>query len=87
MPDGQEIMVTYQRRERFTFKPKHLEVLESCFKDNPYPSYEQRETIANMCNQACSNNGEMCSVLFSELLPLQFYTNGLRCWNETYEKP
>lgn len=55
--DGQEVMVSYQRRERFTFREKHLEVLESCFKENPYPSYEQRETIANLCNVASSNNG------------------------------
>jgi hypothetical protein len=50
LPDGQELLANYQRRERFTFREKHLEVLESCFKENPYPSYDQREAIANLCN-------------------------------------
>lgn len=58
LPDGQELVANYQRRERFTFREKHLQVLESCFKENPYPSYDRREAIANLCNLSCSNNGE-----------------------------
>ncbi|CAC5407479.1 unnamed protein product [Mytilus coruscus] len=57
MPDGQEVTISYQRRERFTFREKHLEILEAFFKENPYPTYEQRETIADKCNMAISNNG------------------------------
>ncbi|XP_076085447.1 homeobox-containing protein 1-like isoform X2 [Mytilus galloprovincialis] len=57
MPDGQELTISYQRRERFTFRERHLEILEAFFKDNPYPSYEQREAIADTCNLAISNDG------------------------------
>jgi len=38
------------RRERFTFRKKHLEVLEMCFKTNQYPTYEERTDIAQRCN-------------------------------------
>ncbi|XP_063412420.1 homeobox-containing protein 1-like [Mytilus trossulus] len=57
MPDGQELTISYQRRERFTFRERHLEILEAFFKDNPYPTYEQREAIADTCNLAISNIG------------------------------
>lgn len=57
LPDGQEMLIPPQRRERFTFREKHLEILERCFKENAYPSQEQRESIASMCNLAVSNNG------------------------------
>ncbi|XP_071146524.1 homeobox-containing protein 1-like [Mytilus edulis] len=57
MPDGQELTISYQRRERFTFRERHLEILEAFFKDNPYPTYEQREAIADTCNLAISNDG------------------------------
>ncbi|XP_033738222.1 homeobox-containing protein 1-like [Pecten maximus] len=57
LPDGQEIFIPHQRRERFTFREKHLEVLETCFNENAYPSHEQREAISHMCNMAVSNMG------------------------------
>lgn len=56
-PDGQELLIPPQRKERFSFREKHLEILEGFFRENAYPSQEQRETIANMCNMAHSNNG------------------------------
>lgn len=58
MPDGQEIMLPFaQRRERFTFREKHLKILETCFKENPYPTLEQRDAICHMCNLAASDMG------------------------------
>ena len=40
------------RRERFTFREKHLEILEAYFKINQYPISDEREMIANKCNAA-----------------------------------
>lgn len=40
------------KRERFTFREKHLEVLESYFHTNPYPSMDLRDEIAHKCNVA-----------------------------------
>lgn len=48
-PGGLEVHFT-PRRERFTFRKKHLEILEAYFKNNQYPSYEERTEIANRCN-------------------------------------
>ena len=42
----------YPRRERFVFRPNHLEILEKCFQDDNYPSFEKREEIAKACNAA-----------------------------------
>lgn len=47
------------KRERFTFREKHLEVLEAYFKENQYPSMELREEIAHLCNMALSSTGEI----------------------------
>ena len=41
---------SYPRRERFVFRPTHLEVLESFFNIDSYPSQEKREEIARICN-------------------------------------
>ncbi|XP_046558695.1 LOW QUALITY PROTEIN: homeobox-containing protein 1-like [Haliotis rubra] len=38
------------RRERFTFREKHIEILEEAFRANQYPSNEERELIAVKCN-------------------------------------
>ncbi|XP_064604850.1 homeobox-containing protein 1-like [Liolophura sinensis] len=43
-----------QRRERFTFRPCHLEVLERFFTEDQYPSAEKREEISTACNMAVS---------------------------------
>lgn len=42
--------VNFPRRERFVFRPNHLEILERYFQDNNYPTYETREEIAKACN-------------------------------------
>lgn len=42
--------LNFPRRERFVFRPNHLEILERYFQDNNYPSYETREEIAKACN-------------------------------------
>ena len=41
---------SYPRRERFVFRPTHLEVLESFFNSDSYPSQEKRDEIARVCN-------------------------------------
>ncbi|XP_036364042.1 homeobox-containing protein 1-like isoform X2 [Octopus sinensis] len=58
--DAMDIQFT-PKRERFTFREKHLEVLEAYFKENQYPSMELREEIAHLCNMALSSTGrELC---------------------------
>ncbi|KAH9498356.1 hypothetical protein Btru_008080 [Bulinus truncatus] len=52
--DGLDVHFT-PRRERFTFKEKHLEILEMFFKGGQYPSQEEKEHIANECNIAMAN--------------------------------
>lgn len=42
--------INFPRRERFVFRPNHLEILERYFLDNNYPSYKTREDIADACN-------------------------------------
>ena len=56
--DAMDIQFT-PKRERFTFREKHLEVLEAYFKENQYPSMELREEIAHLCNMALSSTGEI----------------------------
>ena len=53
------------RRERFTFRKKHLEVLEMCFKTNQYPTYEERTDIAQRCNDIMEVVCKCFSQLFS----------------------
>ena len=48
-PEGIAVNFT-PRRERFTFRKQHLEVLENYFKKNQYPTYEERSDIAQRCN-------------------------------------
>ena len=48
-PNSSEF-VNYPRRERFVFRPSHLEVLERNFMEDSYPSQEKREEIARICN-------------------------------------
>ena len=50
--------VSFPRRERFVFRPNHLEILERYFQDNNYPSYETRDEIAQACNAVTENVGE-----------------------------
>lgn len=38
------------RRERFVFRPNHLEILDRAFQEDSYPSHERREAIAKECN-------------------------------------
>jgi hypothetical protein len=42
----------YPRRERFVFRPNHLEILDKYFQEDNYPSFEKREEIAKACNAA-----------------------------------
>jgi len=49
--------LSFPRRERFVFRPTHLEVLEKYFQDNNYPSFETREEIAQTCNQISESAG------------------------------
>ena len=42
----------YPKRERFVFRPNHIEILERCFQEDSYPTYEKREEIARNCNTA-----------------------------------
>jgi len=49
--------LSFPRRERFVFRPTHLEVLEKYFQDNNYPSFETREEIAQTCNQISETAG------------------------------
>ncbi|XP_041358370.1 homeobox-containing protein 1-like isoform X2 [Gigantopelta aegis] len=52
-PDDYIMEMQYApRRERFTFREKHLEILEAYFKINQYPINDEREMIANKCNTA-----------------------------------
>ncbi|XP_005089769.1 homeobox-containing protein 1 [Aplysia californica] len=50
-PEGLGVNFT-PRRERFMFREKHLEVLETFFKKVQYPTPEEKEHIANECNLA-----------------------------------
>ncbi|XP_013421018.1 homeobox-containing protein 1 [Lingula anatina] len=45
------------RRERFTFRPAHLEILEGYYQRDSYPSVERREDIANECNRVAPVHG------------------------------
>ncbi|RMZ97998.1 homeobox-containing 1-like isoform X1, partial [Brachionus plicatilis] len=40
------------KRTRFSFKPEHLVILETCFVENQYPDQKKREELAKMCNEA-----------------------------------
>src|SRR6218665_3245847 len=51
--------VNFPRRERFVFRPNHLEILERYFQDNNYPTYETREEIAKACNAVTESVGKM----------------------------
>uniref|UniRef100_A0A5S6R133 Homeobox domain-containing protein n=1 Tax=Trichuris muris TaxID=70415 RepID=A0A5S6R133_TRIMR len=39
-----------QRRERFSFKQQHINILEQYFKEEPYPNVYMRKEIATACN-------------------------------------
>ncbi|GFN94092.1 homeobox-containing protein 1 [Plakobranchus ocellatus] len=49
--DGLDVHFT-PRRERFTFRERHLDVLEAFWKKKQYPTFEEKEQIANDCNYA-----------------------------------
>ncbi|CAK9305004.1 unnamed protein product [Gordionus sp. m RMFG-2023] len=51
MPIKGKISHLPYKRERFTFKSGHLEVLERFFKEDAYPDSVRREIIANACNR------------------------------------
>ena len=51
--------LNFPRRERFVFRPSHLEILEKYFQDNNYPSYETREEIALTCNNLSETAGKL----------------------------
>ena len=40
------------KRERFVFRPNHLDILELTFQEDNYPSHEKREDVAKACNAA-----------------------------------
>ena len=46
------------RRERFVFRPNHLEILDRAFQEDSYPSHERREAIAKECNAVTEAIGE-----------------------------
>ena len=48
--DIMDLLSHVARRDRFTFQPNHLEILERAFTEDLYPVYEKREHIANLCN-------------------------------------
>ena len=45
------------RRERFVFRPRHLEILERSFQSDSYPSHDRRDTIASSCNTVTEDIG------------------------------
>lgn len=49
-PNGE--FVCYTKRERFVFRPNHLDILEKHFQEDNYPSQEKRELISQLCNNA-----------------------------------
>jgi hypothetical protein len=56
------------RRERFTFRKEHLEVLEMYFKKNQYPSLEERLEVALKCNNIMIAACKVLSFIISSLL-------------------
>jgi Homeodomain len=57
--------LNFPRRERFVFRPSHLEILEKYFQDNNYPSYETRDEIALACNSLSETAGDFDVFLVS----------------------
>ena len=55
--NGNSDFITYPRRERFVFRPNHLEIMERYFAEDNYPSHEKREEIARACNAATESVG------------------------------
>jgi hypothetical protein len=53
------------KRERFVFRPNHLDILEQCFVEDNYPSHEKREELAKACNNATEM---MCRFLYIQLI-------------------
>lgn len=51
-----------RRRERFVFRPNHLEILEKNFQEDSYPSFEKREEMARACNTATESLSELISL-------------------------
>jgi hypothetical protein len=56
-PNGD--FVCYTKRERFVFRPNHLDILERHFQEDNYPSQEKRDLISQQCNNASIANGEL----------------------------
>jgi hypothetical protein len=54
--------LNFPRRERFVFRPSHLEILEKYFQDNNYPSYETRDEIAQACNNISEAAGKLINL-------------------------
>ena len=54
-PNGE--FVCYTKRERFVFRPNHLDILERHFQEDNYPSQEKRDLISQQCNNASIANG------------------------------
>ena len=74
--------LNFPRRERFVFRPNHLDILERYFQDNNYPSFETREEIAQACNGISEAAGEQdlffnCHIWC--LLLLCFLLKHVRC--------
>ena len=68
--------VNYPKRERFVFRPSHLEVLERYFAEDSYPSQEKRDEIARACNASV----EMQSKGSSNLpLPARYHQEKKNC--------
>lgn len=53
--------LNYPKRERFVFRPAHLEVLEKYYMEDNYPSQEKREEIARACNSIAAVPGRALS--------------------------
>ncbi len=58
MDTGSSDFVNYPKRERFVFRPSHLEVLEKYFTEDSYPSQEKRDEISRGCNNAVEIPGK-----------------------------
>ncbi|KFD59076.1 hypothetical protein M513_00239 [Trichuris suis] len=67
-----------QRRERFSFKQQHINVLEHYFKAEPYPNVYMRKEIATACNhelQRYQDGALSAKDLVSEHIVANWFSN------------
>ena len=61
-PTNPPDFLNQRRRERFVFRPNHLEILEKNFQEDSYPSFEKREEMARACNQATESLSKLHNI-------------------------